>query len=75
MVIYLDQYDPPKPYWMMSISDLIKHNKKCIRLDQRSNFKWKTRKKRRKKTRNKRNRKTRKRNKLTKKNRFKNSNI
>lgn len=70
MVIYLDQYDPPKPFWMMSIADLVKHNKKCIRLDKRSNFKWRIRQKRRyKNTRNKRNRKTRKRNKITRKRR------
>lgn len=71
MVVYLDQYNPPKPYWKMSISELVKHNNICNRLDKKSNFLWKIKKKRRKKTRNKRNRKTKRRHKLTKKYRFK----
>ena len=65
MVVYLDQYNPPKSFWKMSISELVKYNNKCIKLDKKSNFKYKIRKRRRK-TRNRRNRKTKKkRNKFT----------
>ena len=66
MVVYLDQYNPPKAFWKMSISELVKYNNKCIKLDKKCNFKYKIRKRRRK-TRNRRNRKTKKkRNRFTK---------
>lgn len=62
MVVYIDQYFPIKPFWQMTVEELVKHNNKCVKLDQKAKFKWKIRKtKKRHKTRNKRNRKTKKR--------------
>lgn len=29
----INSYNPPKPYHQMSIEELLKHNKKCIKLD------------------------------------------
>lgn len=59
-------YKPPKPFWAMSISELVAYNDKCKRLDQYY-FKGKPLKthrvggKKRRKTKNRKNRKTRKR--------------
>lgn len=63
-------YKPPKPFWAMSIPELVAYNNKCKNLDEYF-FKGKplktTRsggnviKKKRRKTRNKKNRKTRRR--------------
>ena len=63
-------YKPPKPFWAMSIPELVAYNKKCKRLDEFF-LKKKTLKsprsggpiikRRKRKTRNKKNRKTRRR--------------
>ena len=65
MKINLKRYKPPKPFYKMSINDLIKYSKRCILLD---NLYFKGVKKRNKRvTRNKKNRKTKKRKKRTRK--------
>ena len=62
-------YKPPKPFWAMSIPELVVYNNKCKRLDEYF-FKGKPLKtlraggkniKKRRKTRNRKNRKTRRR--------------
>ena len=63
-------YKPPKPFWAMSIPELVAYNNKCKRLDEffskrktikNSTF-WRINyKEKRRKTRNRKNRKTRKR--------------
>lgn len=58
MKIKLNRYNPPKPFFKMSIKELVKYNKKCVYLDNLYFKKKQTEK--RKKTRNKRMRKTRK---------------
>ena len=60
----IKSYDPPKPFWSMSIPELVAYNKKCQRIDKYFLFKRKKSKKNRK-TRNRRNRKTKKRRKKT----------
>lgn len=57
----IDSYNPPKPYYQMSIKELLKHNKKCIRLDKYFRRKNTLKGGRKRKTRNKKNRKTRRR--------------
>lgn len=65
MKINLKRYDPPKPFYKMSIDELLKYNEKCKRLDKI----YFTRKsgERKRKTRNRKNRKTQKRKKRTRK--------
>ena len=65
MKINLKRYDPPKPFYKMSISELLKYNEKCKRLDKI----YFTRKRggRKRNTRNRKNRKTRKIKKRTRK--------
>jgi len=65
MKINLKRYEPPKPFYKMSIDELLKYNDKCKRLDKI----YFTRKRggRKRKTRNRKNRKTRKRKKRTRK--------
>lgn len=59
-------YKPPKPFWAMSIPELVAYNDKCKKLDKYF-FKGKPLKtpcvggKKRRKTRNRKNRKTRRR--------------
>lgn len=65
MFIKLERYNPPKPYYEMSIEELIRYNKKCIRLDNIYFNKRKIGGERKRRTKNKRNRKTRKRKKRT----------
>ena len=60
----VNDYDPPKPFFTMSIVDLLKYNKKCELIDKYLFSKTKNTKKH-KKTRNKKNRKTRKRKRQT----------
>jgi len=64
MFIKLERYNPQKPYYKMSIEELVKHSKKCVRLD---NFYFNKRRVgcKRRRTKNKRNRETRKRRKRT----------
>ena len=65
MKINFKRYKPPKPFYKMSIDELVKYNKRCILLD---NLYFKKGKKRNKRvTRNKKNRKTKKRKKRTRK--------
>ena len=52
-------YDPPKPFWRMTIPELVKYNKRCKRIDKYLLFKTKKTKKHRK-TKNRKNRKTKK---------------
>ena len=59
----VNDYKPPKPFFKMSIKDLLKYNKKCQRIDKY--LLSGTRKTKGRKTRNKKNRKTRKRKKRT----------
>ena len=63
-------YKPPKPFWAMSIPELVIYNKKCKRLDEYFFKKKKLKtprsggsiiKRKKRKTKNRRNRKTRKR--------------
>jgi len=65
MKINLKRYEPPKPFYKMSISELLRYNEKCKRLD-KFYFTRKMGGKRRN-TRNRKNRKTRKRRKRTRK--------
>ena len=65
MFINLKRYNPPKPYYKMSIEELVRHNKKCKRLDNLYFNKRKVGGIRKRRTKNKRNRKTRKRKKRT----------
>ena len=60
----LKSYNPPKPFWAMSIPELVKYNKKCQKIDKSFLFKTKKSKKNRK-TRNRKNRKTKKKRKRT----------
>ncbi len=55
----MKDYDPPKPFWAMSIPELVKYNKRCKHIDKYLIFKTKKRKKHRR-TKNKKNRKTKK---------------
>ena len=65
MKINLKRYKPPKPFYKMSINELLIYNEKCKKLDK---FYFTSKMRRRKKnTRNRKNRKTRKRNKRTRK--------
>ena len=53
----IKDYDPPKPFWKMSISELVKYNKKCKKIDKYLLYKSKPSKKHRL-TKNRKNRKT-----------------
>ena len=55
----INDYNPPKPFWNMTIPELVKYNKRCKRIDKYFLFKTKKTKKHRK-TKNRKNRKTRK---------------
>ena len=57
-------YYPSKPFFTMSIKELVKHNIKCKKLDKY--FKKKRKNKFKKQTKNRKNRKTRKRGKTRK---------
>ena len=48
----MKDYDPPKPFWAMSIPELVKYNKRCAHIDKYLIFKTKKRKKHRR-TKNK----------------------
>ena len=52
-------YEPPKPFWRMTIPELVKYNKRCKRIDKFLLFKTKKTKKHRR-TKNRKNRKTKK---------------
>ena len=62
-------YKPPKPFWAMSIPELVEYNNKCKRLDEyflkgkplKTSRSGGAIKKKRRKTRNRKNRKTRRR--------------
>jgi hypothetical protein len=58
----LKDYDPPKPFFKMSIDELVKYNDKCVMMDLYN----KNPIKKRRKTRNRRNRKTKRRRKTKK---------
>tara|TARA_B100002019_G_C21207822_1_gene567682 strand:+ start:527 stop:760 length:234 start_codon:yes stop_codon:yes gene_type:complete len=60
----IESYNPPKPFWAMSIPELVLYNKKCQHIDKYFLFKSKKTKKNRR-TRNRKNRKTKKRRKKT----------
>jgi|TARA_X000000368_G_scaffold234385_1_gene185154 hypothetical protein len=53
----IKDYDPPKPFWKMSISELVKYNNRCTKIDKYLIFKTKKMKKHRR-TKNRKNRKT-----------------
>ena len=59
-------YEPPKPFWRMTIPELVKYNKRCNRIDKYLLFKTKKTKKHRR-TKNKKNRKTKKKRRRTRK--------
>ena len=61
----VNDYKPPKPFFKMSIKDLLKYNKKCQKIDKYLFSRTRKTKKGGRKTRNKKNRKTRKRKKRT----------
>lgn len=61
----VNDYKPPKPFFKMSIKDLLKYNKKCQKIDKYLFSRTRKKKKGGRKTRNKKNRKTRKRKKRT----------
>ena len=61
----VNDYKPPKPFFKMSINDLLKYNKKCQKIDKYLFSSTRKKKKGGRKTRNKKNRKTRKRKKRT----------
>lgn len=58
----IKDYDPPKPFFKMSIEELVKYNDKCVMMDLYN----KNPIKKRIKTRNRRNRKTKRRRKTKK---------
>ena len=53
----IKDYIPPKPFWAMTIPELVKYNKRCSMIDKYLIFKTKKLKKHRR-TKNKKNRKT-----------------
>ena len=59
----LKDYDPPNPFFKMSIDELVKYNDKCVMMDL---YNKNPIKKKRRKTRNRRNRKTKRRRKTKK---------
>ena len=61
----IKDYQPSKPFFTMSIEDLVKHNNKCKKLDKYFEKKRKNKFKK-KQTKNRKNRKTRKRGKTRK---------
>lgn len=60
-------YQPPKPFFMMSINELVKYNKKCQKIDKFLLYK-KPKLKKHRRTKNRKNRKTRRKKRRTKKN-------
>ena len=71
----VNDYKPPKPFFKMSINDLLKYNKKCQKIDKYLFSRTRKKKKGGRKTRNKKNRKTRKRKKKNKTNSLQRSKI
>lgn len=62
----IKDYAPPKPFWAMTIPELVKYNKRCSMIDKYLIFKTKKNKKHRR-TKNRKNRKTKKKRRRTKK--------
>ena len=62
----IKDYIPPKPFFMMSIQDLVKYNKHCIKVDKYLLCK-NPKKKKHRRTKNRKNRKTRRKKRKTKK--------
>ena len=62
----IKDYNPPKPFWAMTIPELVKYNKRCSMIDKYLIFKTKKQKKHRR-TKNRKNRKTKKKRRRTKK--------
>ena len=63
----IKDYKPPKPFFMMSIQELVKYNKHCTKVDKYLLYKSQKKKKHRR-TKNRKNRKTRRKKRKTKKN-------
>ena len=54
----IKDYNPPKPFFMMSIQELVKYNKHCIKVDKYLLYKS-SKKNKHRRTKNRKNRKTR----------------
>ena len=70
----INDYNPPKPFFMMSIQELVKYNKHCIKVDKYLLYKT-SKKKKHRRTKNRKNRKTRRKKRKTKKNLSKSENL
>ncbi len=62
----IKDYNPPKPFFMMTITELVKYNKHCIKVDKYLLYK-NPKKKKHRRTKNRKNRKTRRKKRKTKK--------
>ena len=63
----IKDYKPPKPFFMMSIQELVKYNKHCTKIDKYLLCKP-SKKKKHRRTKNRKNRKTRRKKRKTRRN-------